>query len=363
MGILRELCVKYTVLTDSEIMLLESVEKSLPFIADLTGSDVFIDIFDEDTKHAVVAAQARPQFGTSRYDRLVVGMPAKQQDEPAVYRAAESGTPVHDLRAVTQEGCIVRQDVTPICQKNRLVGVLICEKDISRSVQKERKYDAMARRLNEYNDRVLGIMDETSFELAEKESRHRIKNSLQMVASMLSLEARCASDMDIRYTFEKNANRVRSVAMVHDLLTKPGKKEAVSLKEFFRQLISHMEEILPSDKEIEIQLTGDDMDADFATASSAALVVNELITNAIQHAFNNCSQGCIQIALQKGGLDYTITVEDNGSGCDGEDAGQSRNHLGIDLMRRIAEDKLKGDLYINMSPQGTKAVLQFKLPG
>ena len=134
-------------LSDSAVDKLSRIESVLPLMADLAGADLFIDCMQEPDGRMFVAAQAGPGHMPSAYRSRVVGCYAKREDEPAVYRAMETKSPVRDIRAVTQEERTVRQDVVPISDDDgRLIGVLIGERDISDDIRQEQKYEALVRR-------------------------------------------------------------------------------------------------------------------------------------------------------------------------------------------------------------------------
>ena len=95
---LREICRRHTNLLEEELTTLDRLEAQLPLMAELTGADVFIDC--PSGQGMVVAAHARPSGQRSVYTGSVVGKPALRKDEPAVFHAYDSATPVSDLRAI-----------------------------------------------------------------------------------------------------------------------------------------------------------------------------------------------------------------------------------------------------------------------
>jgi len=357
---LYELCKKFTVLKDEDIGYLEEIEKVMPLIADLTGSDIFIDVFNEDCSSAFVVAQAKPLFSSSLYDCSVVGMPAKRSDEPAVYKAVVSSLPVRDLRAVTQEGITVRQDVIPILHDERLIGVLIREKDISSDIRRDKKFDSMARHIESENVAVFPKL-ENADAITFQEVNHRVKNSLQLVTSILSIQARNSPTQEVRRIFEENVSRVLSIASTHDIIAHNEAYDKVSAFAVIEQVAQNLRSIASGTRIINIAVEGDDVIVGTDIASSIALVVNELAMNAIQYAFSDKEGGIVRISIQHGGLYSSITVEDNGGGFD---AGSVMNgkHLGLRIARLTVQDKLHGELHINSSGKGTCAFFNFKMP-
>ena len=124
---IHELCKKYTDLTDEEIKTIEQVSSSLQLIANLEDADAFVDCPCPDGD-AIVVSEAKPSYTQSSYKKSVVGMLAKQENEPAVARTLRLGVATRQMKAVTQERCNVIQTVEPIRNGHRVIGVLILEK-------------------------------------------------------------------------------------------------------------------------------------------------------------------------------------------------------------------------------------------
>ena len=137
MSTLRSLCQEHTSLTEEAIAALEQVEYSLPYLADITGTDVFIDVLTRNDVDSVVVAWASPGE-RSAYRRSVVGELAYPSSEPAVYRTLKTGQPSRDVRGVSQEGVPIAQTVVPIRDgAQNVIGVLIMERDISEELRQE----------------------------------------------------------------------------------------------------------------------------------------------------------------------------------------------------------------------------------
>jgi len=109
-----------------------STSKNLQLISNLLQADVFIDCKTRDPDAAIVVAEAKPANRNSLYKDSVVGQLAYRSNEPAVMRTLDLGVATRDLRAITQENILVKQNVEPIFnENNQVIGCLIVEKDIS----------------------------------------------------------------------------------------------------------------------------------------------------------------------------------------------------------------------------------------
>lgn len=145
MSELRELCYKYTTLMEKDIEIIENIAKTIQFIADSTGCDVFIDCPTTDINEAIVVAEAKPTDQTSLYREKVVGKLALRQNEPAVLRAIDVGRGGRDIKGVTQEQIKVKQSVEPITNnEKKVIGILIIEKDVTKDLYNNRRIEILA---------------------------------------------------------------------------------------------------------------------------------------------------------------------------------------------------------------------------
>ena len=134
------LCQQHSDLGETDIEQIERFAGCLGSIAELTGSDVFIDCRTKDPDQAIVIAQDRSSSGKSLYFGSVVGKFAHRSKEPAVIRTLEIGMPTMDMHGVTQEDRNVRQSVSPIKNSaGEVIAALIAEKDVTKSVKAEEK--------------------------------------------------------------------------------------------------------------------------------------------------------------------------------------------------------------------------------
>lgn len=135
------LCREYTLLSQEEISKIREVSKSLQLMADFYESDVFIDVLDKDKNFAIVVDHAIPKDKPSLYKENVVGKKALKENEPGVIRTLETGTVNKDIKALNQENKFVKQRIHPILHEERVVGVVIVEKDISNELEFTFKID------------------------------------------------------------------------------------------------------------------------------------------------------------------------------------------------------------------------------
>ena len=190
-----------------------------------------------------------------------------------------------------------------------------------------------------------------------REVNHRVNNSLQIVASMLQLQASGAASEDVRQELRQAGSRIAAVARAHHRLYSGDDIEAVDLGGYLREVCRDISASLP-DCEVEVNADpGVVIPTDRAVP--AVLLVNELITNAAKHAHRG--QDCkiwVTLSLAAGDA-AVISVRDEGVGLPPE-FDQKAGRLGMRLVRAFTQ-QLRGDLEVSRKEPGTEFVLRFPL--
>lgn len=466
MSELRELCLKYTSLTDNDIEIIENINKTIQFIADSTGCDVFLDCPTSHIDEAIVVAEAKPSNQMSLYKEKVVGKLALRQNEPAVLRAIDIGMSGRNIKGISQEQIMIKQSVEPIKNSDgQVIAILIIEQDVTENLDNNRKIAILTEANEEltnqiairnedryisyfindailifnkdgvlkfknnraemiykklgYNEDILGMsflnlsVVDLSFEevisnssidsyevtiagmclqikyivqngkslnlvviikditdmkekekelilksVAIKEIHHRVKNNLQTIASLLRLQSRRINSGDFQDAMNESINRILSIAATHEILSKVG-IDKVNIKEVINGIKYNMVVLEKRDCiNLNMNITGDDIMIDSDNSTSIALIVNELIQNAIKHAFKGRTSGDISIVVEQGDTYSMISVIDNGIGFDMDKI--SKNSLGLMIVKSLVFDKLEGNLNIYSGAEGTKVVFDFK---
>lgn len=137
-----ELCQDYTDLTDEDVQILVEHGEKIESIALLTANDIFIDALTSNQQDSVVLAWARPEK-KSLYNKSVVGDLAYSENEPGVYKTITSGNISRAISGVSQEGVPIAQTVVPIKNREKIIGVLIMERDITREIEQEQEVNVL----------------------------------------------------------------------------------------------------------------------------------------------------------------------------------------------------------------------------
>lgn len=204
---------------------------------------------------------------------------------------------------------------------------------------------------------------ETQRELESKmsmirEVHHRVKNNLQVIASLMRMQARRVEAAEAREVLEESVNRILSVAIVHEFLSQNA-SGTINLHEVAHRILAQMQQgLIDPNKHIELSVKGADIWLPAERATQCALVVNELVQNAIEHGMAQQEQGHVDVELADHGEQVSILVSDDGSGLpEGFDLATSAN-LGLRIVRSLVERDLKGQLELQ-SGQGTRAIVRF----
>jgi len=192
-----------------------------------------------------------------------------------------------------------------------------------------------------------------------REIHHRVKNNLQTVSALLRLQSRRIEDPAAAAALDEAVRRIASIAVVHETLSN-STQTTVAFDEVLSSLVTHALELSPRMGELTIERTGQIGSLESRVATPLSLVVTELIHNALEHGLNE-SGTQLRIELQRYSNEGLVTISDDGIGLpDGFDLLTSAN-LGLQIVRTLTENELKGELKLESTEKGTQAKLRFPL--
>jgi len=173
-----------------------------------------------------------------------------------------------------------------------------------------------------------------------REIHHRVKNNLQVICALLDLQAETIADPQPREAFQESRNRVRSMAQIHEQLTHNENLAQVNMVSYIEELVSSLR-VAYGTEAVAIQIDVSDITLPFDSVSPCGLLINELVSNAMKHAFPaNASPGQnkIQIALQQlptNNQMLELTVADNGVGLPNDTDPTNPDTLGLTLVNLL----------------------------
>lgn len=171
---------------------------------------------------------------------------------------------------------------------------------------------------------------ERAAQLLLQEMSHRVKNKFAMVVSMIALQAREAPP-DTQAALEAIGSRVRVIAKVHDYLQRSRHDGVVDMQEYLNGLCQSLEEALCNPQVVRLFVSAEPVALPPEKALSFGLIVNELVTNALKHAFPEERAGTVQVRFEKRGSTLCLCVTDDGIGC-----AQQGTRLGTKLVTLLA---------------------------
>lgn len=192
-----------------------------------------------------------------------------------------------------------------------------------------------------------------------REIHHRVKNNLQTVSALLRLQSRRIEDPSASAALNEAVRRIASIALVHETLS--GSAEAsVAFDDVLNRLVSHALDLSPRMGELQISRSGELGALDPRIATPLSLVVTELIHNALEHGLAE-SGNHLTISVVRNEGDAQITIYDDGVGLpEGFSLAQSSN-LGLQIVRTLTENELRGNIDLVRTPTGTEARLTFPI--
>ena len=151
-------------------------------------------------------------------------------------------------------------------------------------------------------------------EILLREVHHRVKNNLQVVASLLDLQARASGDRLLMQEVEVSQSRIRCMALVHEQLYGAGQFDHVGTREYLKRLASHLVDGCGQPRRIRLRLDLEDLPLDVDRATTVGLLTNELLSNSLKHAFPADRSGEVRLMLASQEDACVLTVADDGVG-------------------------------------------------
>ncbi len=208
------------------------------------------------------------------------------------------------------------------------------------------------------------IEDKVNKSLKEKdvllqEIHHRVKNNLQIVSSLLSLQSRYIEETESVEIFRDSQSRIKSMALVHEKLYQSGDLTRIDLAEYVPDLVSDLfRSYCVNYNQVQFKVNSENISLDINTAIPCGLIINELVTNSIKHAFQGIIEGEIIIELKYEDDCLKMKVQDNGVGFPEEVNLNNIKTLGLQLVISLTK-QLDGSIEL-ITEGGTCFNIRFK---
>ena len=260
--------------------------------------------------------------------------------------------------------------VAPICLHNRVLGLLRLDSEIPRrfsaedaerllpltnvaavALENARLYETTLHELGERQaaeEQIRASLREK--EVMLKEIHHRVGNNLQIISSLLSMQSRVIEDETAVAAFQESQNRVRSMARIHERLYRSQDLAQIEMQRYLNQLVADLwMTYAPQGITARVEAAGIALDID--KAIPCALLLNELVSNALKHAFPAPVSGQeneVRISMRREAKSIVLTVSDNGVGLPADLDLENIDSLGLDLVRLLTR-QIGGILEVDRS--------------
>lgn len=255
--------------------------------------------------------------------------------------------------------------VIPVVENGHAVRMLHISSDITAVKQTENVRARIHRRLEE---RVEARTGELRAALQEKEVllrevHHRVKNNLQIISSLLRLQARRIGDAATGNVFVESQRRVESMAKIHEYLYRSDHFRRIDFNAYLRDLGSQLVQAYgQNDPHVQLEIYGGNVDLSVDEAIPCGLIFSEAISNSLKHAFGERESGVINVSFHRPDPGHlAMLIKDNGRGFPPEFDSDSAASLGLKLVRQLT-DQLGGELEI-FSSDGAALRITFPFSG
>ena len=162
-----------------------------------------------------------------------------------------------------------------------------------------------------------------------QEIHHRVKNNLQIISSLMSLQSRSTDNKEANIVLNESRRRIEAIALIHQKLYQDDKGNLVNFQSYLEEILTSQKVLTPN---IECKLHSDEITVSLNVAVPLGLIVSEIITNSVKHAFSGIINPELQINLSRGSDAFELIISDNGTGLpEGFDI-QSSNSLGSEII-------------------------------
>jgi two-component sensor histidine kinase len=238
---------------------------------------------------------------------------------------------------IENQGGTISFTVLPLLQAENRIGAIVLLNNVTELRRREREL--------------------VTKDVTIREIHHRVKNNLQTVSALLRLQARRIDDPGASAALNEAVRRIASIALVHETLSS-SPDASVDFDQVLDSLVSHALELSPRMSELQILRSGAFGSLEPRIATPLALVITELIHNALEHGLAETGSA-LGIHVATNAKELQVTISDDGVGLpDGFDIATSPN-LGLQIVRTLTENELRGTLSLNSEASETKAVLKF----
>jgi two-component sensor histidine kinase len=318
-------------------------------------------LLDEDKRELVLKAVQTNSKEYAKKPNLPVGegVAGKVVETGRVVVVADvKSSPEYKLGDLARREGLTGLVCVPLKVRERVIGVLNCYTE----------------KAHDFNDDEIAVLTTLGNQVAVaienaklmvkgallQEMHHRVKNNLQTIASLLRLQAHYAADRSPVDVLNESINRVLAVAAVHDLLSRED-LDTISVRKIAQSILTATQQslMLPN-KRIEMRVEGPDLLLGSHQANSVALVLNEMVQNAVEHGYKIADGGTILVRLTELPEQWLLEVRNDGDPLKPDFNPQKDRDLGLQIIESLTRGDLSGEF--TLATEGDQTVAAVKFP-
>ncbi len=343
-------------------------------------SPIGIGVYNAEGLLVDINEAAMTMFGIDRLDNLrglkLFSSPTVLEEERRKLRNREriQEEVVYDFDKIRQVG-FYETSKTGISYFNRIItplhsssesepyGYLVQVQAITeRKLAEEalrKAHDELEQRVRERTAQLKNSLEEK--EIMLREIHHRVKNNMQVISGLLMLQEEFSNDEKFIEMIKESQNRIATMAIIHEKLYRSESLSKIDFKEYIDDLVSDLFESYGfTESKVGLKVNAENISMGIDTAIPVGLIINELVSNSLKHAFPEGKKGEIEISLSSISNDMIeLLVQDNGIGIpEGIDFRKTES-LGLHIVNILVENQLHGEITMNNN-NGTEFRIRFR---
>ncbi|MFH0905016.1 MAG: histidine kinase dimerization/phosphoacceptor domain -containing protein [Methanobacteriota archaeon] len=198
-------------------------------------------------------------------------------------------------------------------------------------------------------------------EILLREIHHRVKNNMQVISSLLMLQEELSEDEKVIEMLKDSQNRITSMALIHEKLYRSENLSKIDLKEYIDDLVSGLFQSYGiSEDKVALNINAENVLLEIDSAIPCGLIINELVSNSLKHAFPEDEIGEINIFIRSTDEDmFEFLIGDNGVGIPKDLDFRKTESLGLRIVNILVENQLHGEITLNRA-KGTEFKIKFR---
>jgi len=320
-----------------------------------------IMLLDEDRQELVIKA-------TQSKSRDYVTKPNLKVGESIAGRAALEGrlltvldvkrAPEYRFPDIAEKEGLCSMVCIPLISRERSIGVLNCYTEHPK-VFSDEEIDSLQTVANQAAIAIENAKLMVRSAIIQ-EMHHRVKNSLQTVASLLRIQMHRTGEGTVDEMLRESINRIISIAAVHDLLSKED-LDQVNLREVAETILMLTgQSLLRPSQRVEMRVVGEDVALPSNKATSLALILNELVHNAVEHGFRDRDQALLEVRITRSDSQVTLEVTNDGAPVPPDFDPRTSDRLGLQIVVSLAQNDLQGRFTLR-TDELTRATVVFSV--